>query len=475
MAETLVADLAGIVGNSGVIVAKRDMEGYCTDWFGRFRGEALAVVLPRTAKEVARVLAMCGQAGISVVPQGGNTSVCGGSVPDPGATGAIVLSLTRMNAVRSIDPLTNAIVVDAGCVLANVQQAAEDADRLFPLSLSAEGSCQIGGTISTNAGGTSVLRYGTMRDLVLGLEVALPDGRLWNGLHTVRKDSTGYDLKGLWIGAEGTLGIITGAALKLFPRLRERATAWVAVSSPEAALAVLARLRDRFDTQLVACELMSDAQVRMVYDHIPDTRSPTPGSHPWHLLVEVAETAVTQRLDSALQEALEAAMEAGLVEDAVMSPSLAQAQSFWKIRHALTDALKAAGASLTHDVSVPLGAVPEYIRRTERVLTDRFPQAAGAVVCHLGDGNVHYNLTFQRDFWAALEQPESLAEEVSDAVQDIAMELGGSFSAEHGIGRKYLHSANRYKSDVERELANGLKRWLDPRGIMNPGRTVPSL
>jgi FAD/FMN-containing dehydrogenase len=473
MTEDLIQALTAIVGANGVIADAPGMEGFCTDWFGRFRGTARAVVLPRSTAEVSGVLACCTRLGVPVVPQGGNTSVCGGSVPDGGPARAIVLSLSRMNAVRHVDTLGNAIVVEAGCVLARVQQAAEEAGRLFPLSLSAEGSCQIGGTISTNAGGTAVLRYGTMRELVLGLEVVLPDGRVWDGLRTIRKDSSGYDLKGVWIGAEGTLGIITAAALKLFPQLRERAVAWVALNDPDAALALLAKLRERFDTRLTAFELMSRSQVQLVYDHVERTRSPLAGDHPWHLLLELAETSVTGTLSAALEEALGGAMEKGLAQDAILARSGQQAVDLWHIRHAITDALKAAGASLTHDVAVPLSAVPDYIRRAEQVIASRFPEALATVVCHMGDGNVHYNLTFPRALWSTLSDPEALASQVSDAVQDIAVELGGTFVAEHGIGRKFRKAAGRYKGNVERDIVHGLKRLLDPTGIMNPGRTLP--
>lgn len=468
----IVQTLVALVGANGVIDDGKEMEGFCTDWFGRFTGTALAVVLPRTTEEVASVLKFCNEEGINVVPQGGNTSVCGGSVPESGRSRAIVLSLSRMRQIRSIDTFSNAIVVDAGCILEQVQHAVSEAGKIFPLSLSAEGSCQIGGTISTNAGGTNVVRYGTMRDLVLGLEVVLPDGRIWNGLKTVRKDSSGYNLTGLWVGAEGTLGVITAAALKIFPRLKETSVAWVAVTSPEAALRLLARLSDTFDTRLVAYEMMSGPLVDLVVHHIPDTREPLEQKHGWHILLELAETTDTGDLGSRLEEALGAAMEEGLVADAVVTRSEKQAQDFWRIRHAITDALKDAGASLTHDVAVPLGAVPEYISRVAEIIARDFPQALGTVVCHLGDGNVHYNLTFDRDVWNGFDDGEAMAGRIAQHIQDAAMDLGGTFVAEHGIGRKFLKAVARYKSPVEKELAYGLKQLLDPKGIMNPGRTI---
>ncbi len=470
---TIREALAGIVSPADLLTDADAMKPFVTDWFGRFRGAAQAVVLPRTTEQVAAIVSLCAEAGMPVVPQGGNTSVCGGSVPDAGPPRAVVLSLSRMDAILAVDTATNAIVVEAGCILANIQAAAEQAGRFFPLSLSAEGSCQIGGNIATNAGGTSVLRYGTMRDLVLGLRVVLPDGRIWDGLRTVRKDSSGYDLKGLWIGAEGTLGIITAAALKIFPLPREHAVAWVAVAGPDEALRLLASLRDRFDARLIAFELMSGSKLDMVYEHIPGTRPPLDPGHAWQILLEVAETAETGSLERELEQALGVALENGSVLDATIAQSRQQAADFWRLRHAGTEALKAAGFSLTHDVAVPLGAVPDYIRRVDERVAAQYPQARTTVVCHLGDGNVHYNLTFSRDFWARLDAPETFAEGVSELVQDVAMDLNGSFVAEHGIGRKYRHAATRYKSVTERDIVHGIKSLLDPKGIMNPGRVLP--
>ncbi len=465
--------LGRIVGQADLLTDAAAMGPFCGDWFGRFRGAAQAVVLPRTTEQVAAVVSACSEAGVPIVPQGGNTSVCGGSVPDGGVARAVVLSLSRMDAILDIDTATNAIVAESGCILANIQAAAEQAGRFFPLSLSAEGSCQIGGTISTNAGGTSVLRYGTMRDLVLGLRVVLPDGRIWDGLRTVRKDSSGYDLKGLWIGAEGTLGIITAAALKIFPLPRERLVAWVAVAGPEMPLRLLAAFRERFDARLVAFELMSRSKLRMVYDHIPDTRPPLDPDYEWQILLEVAETTQTDMLSRELEQALGAALEEGHVVNATIAQSAQQAADFWRLRHAGTEALKAAGFSLTHDIAVPLGAVPDYIRRVDERVAVQYPEAQTTVVCHLGDGNVHYNLTFSRDYWSRLEAPEVFAEGVSELIQDIAMDMNGSFVAEHGIGRKYRHAATRYKSATERDIVYGIKSLLDPKGIMNPGRVLP--
>ena len=434
MTDRLTTALTTAIGPGGVIAAADDMAPFCTDWFGRYRGSARCVVLPRATAEVAAAVRLCAEHGVPIVPQGGNTSVCGGSVPDDDGR-AVVISLSRMNKVRGLDRATNAITVEAGCVLQRVQEAAAEADRLFPLSLGAEGSCQIGGNISTNAGGVSVLRYGNMRELVLGLEAVLPDGRVWNGLRAVRKDSTGYDLKSLLIGAEGTLGIITAAVLKLFPKPRDKAVAWVALDSVEAAIALLSAMQEAFDTKLTAFELMSRQQVAIVYEHIAGTRSPLDPEHPWVVLIELSDTLAAGGLAAALEDAVGAALERGEVLDAVVARSGQQAQEFWTIRHALSDALRAAGVSLSHDVAVPISAVAEYIIRTERVTRQRFPDAFATVVCHLGDGNVHYNLTFPPATWAALPDPYAFNTEVAGTVQAEAVSLGGTFVAEHGIGR----------------------------------------
>ena len=472
--QDFLAAVTAVVGPAGVITGQHDAAGYYVDRSGRYRGGARCVVLPRTTAQVAGIVSLCLAARVPLVPQGGNTSVCGGSVPDADGA-AVVLNLSRMNAVRSVDAAGNVIVVEAGCVLQRVQEAADGVNRLFPLSLGAEGSCQIGGNISTNAGGVSVLRYGNMRDLVLGLEVVLPDGRIWNGLRAVRKDSTGYDLKGLWIGAEGTLGIITAAALKLFPRPRDRAVAWVALTDPEAAMQLLSVMQEAFDTKLSAFELMSRSQLAMVYQHIADRRSPLDPVHPWCALIELSDTSATGGLGLALEDALAAPLEAGIVLDAIVARSEQQMQAFWQIRHSLSDAMRAAGMTLSHDVAVPISAVPAYIERTQRVAGAAFPDAVTTVVCHLGDGNVHFNLTFPRALWAALPDAPGYAERVAQMVQDGAVELGGTFVAEHGIGRKNRGAVSRYKSEVELSLLHDIKRLIDPAGIMNPGRTLPDV
>ena len=473
MRDELVSRLTDRLGPGAVLTEPGDVEPFCADWFGRYRGQARAVVLPRSTEEVSAAVTLCAAAGAPVVPQGGNTSVCGGSTPDPDGR-SVVVSLSRMNRVRRVDTATNAIVVDAGCVLKRVQEAADAAGRLFPLSLGAEGSCQIGGNVSTNAGGVAVVRYGNMRDLVLGLEAVLPDGQIWDGLRAVRKDSTGYDLKSLLIGAEGTLGIVTGAALKLFPKPRDRAVAWVALPSAEAAIALLSRLQELFDTKLTAFEVMSRSQLAIVWQHVPNTRPPLDPAHPWSALVEVSDTLATAGLAAALEEALAPAIEDGAILDAVLAGSDGQAGELWAIRHSLSDALKAAGQSLSHDVAVPISAVADYIARTDEIARARFPQATPSIVSHLGDGNVHYNLTFPRDYWASLPDPSGFTADVARTVQESAVALGGTFVAEHGIGRKNLASVARFKSPVELATLQAIKRSLDPAGLFNPGKTIPA-
>jgi FAD/FMN-containing dehydrogenase len=457
--------LRAIVGAARVLTAAQEVAPFCTDWRGRYTGNARCVVLPGSTDEVAAVVRACADAGVAIVPQGGNTGLCGGATP----TGdEVVIVLTRLNRIRAIDPDNNSITVEAGCTLHAVQEAAREAGRLFPLSLAAEGSATIGGNLSTNAGGVQVLRYGNARDLTLGLEVVLADGRVWNGLRGLRKDNTGYDLKHLFIGAEGTLGLITAATLKLFPRPRAQATAWVAVPDPAAAVALLGRLRDAAGDNVTAFEIVGRPALELVLRHIPNARDPLLGKPEWQLLVELSGARAD--LAATLESALEAAAEAGLVADAVVASSEAQTAALWALRENVSEAQKIEGVSIKHDIAVPVSRIAEFITRADAALRKDFP--AVRIVCfgHIGDGNLHYNQSradadSNADFIARTDA-------VNRVVHDLVHELGGSISAEHGLGQLKREEVLRYKSPIEMDMMRAVKQALDPDGRMNPGKLL---
>ncbi len=474
----ILEQLAAIVGQAAVITDAQDAAPYATDWRKRYFGKPLAVVKPASTGEVAAVMRLCAQTRTAVVPQGGNTSLCGGATPLaaedasrllPGSA-QIVLNLSRMNRVRAVDTVNNTITAEAGCVLANLQQAAADADRLFPLSLAAEGSCEIGGNLSTNAGGTAVLRYGNARDLVLGLEVVLPDGQVWDGLRGLRKDNTGYDLKQLFVGAEGTLGVITAAVLKLYPRPRARATALVALESPAHALQLLSHIQGACGDRLTGFELMSAFCLALVAKHYPATRLPFAAAHPQYVLLELSDTASAANLDAALHDALAAASEAGLVLDAAVAASEAQAAALWALRENIPEAQVHEGKQIKHDISVPISRIAEYIAVTDAELQRAFPGVRLVTFGHLGDGNLHYNIAPP----AGGDEDAFMARagEVSRVVHDSAVRFSGSISAEHGLGQYKRGEILRYKSPLEMELMRRIKAALDPQGIMNPGKVL---
>jgi len=456
----LAQALAGIIGPANVLTAHEDTAPYLRDWRRQYSGPALCVARPANTPEVAAVVAACIERGVAIVPQGGNTGLCGGSVPT-GARQELVLSLSRMNRVRALDPLNNTITVEAGCVLAAVQQAAAESGRFFALSLAAEGSCQIGGNLSTNAGGVNVLRYGNAREQVLGIEVVLPDGRVWDGLRALRKDNTGYDLKQLFIGAEGTLGIITAAVLRLFPAPTASATAWLAVDDPSRAVELLARLREGIGDRLSAFELISDDCLKAVLAHVPEARAPLPRAHPWHVLVELADSGASAELLGRVEQLLAQASEAGTLRDAALAQSVEQARAFWRIRETIPEAQF---TNVKHDISVPVSRTPEFIERAGRALAAKFPQARPYVFGHVGDGNLHYNVG-----------PESLVKEraaVNRIVYETVHALTGSISAEHGLGQLKREEILGQKSALEMELMRALKRAIDPQGLMNPGKVL---
>jgi len=474
----IIERLHTLVGDAGLITDAQDTAPYATDWRKRYFGKPLAVVKPATTQEVAAVVKLCAETRTAVVPQGGNTSLCGGATPlaaeDAGRFGAggrqIVLKLSRLARIRAVDAVNNTITVEAGCVLANVQQAAAAADRLFPLSLAAEGSCEIGGNLSTNAGGTAVLRYGNARDLVLGLEVVLPDGQIWDGLRGLRKDNTGYDLKQLFVGAEGTLGIITAAVLKLFPKPRARATALVALASPAKALQLLSHMQGVCGDRLTGFELMSAFCLELVARHYRATRLPFAQAYPEYVLLELSDTASAESLDATLQGALAEASERGLALDAAVAASEAQAAALWALRENIPEAQVQEGKQIKHDISVPISRIAEYIAVTDAELQRAFPGVRMVTFGHLGDGNLHYNIAppagGDEDAFIAR------AREVSRVVHDSAARFGGSISAEHGLGQYKREEVLRYKSPLEMELMRRIKAALDPQGIMNPGKVL---
>lgn len=420
------------------------------------------------------VLSFCNERSIPVFPQGGNTSVCGGSVPSEDGQG-IVVSLERLNAIREVNPANNSMTVEAGCVLAAVQEAARAADRYFPLSLGAEGSCQIGGNLATNAGGTSVVRYGNTRDLVLGIEAVLPDGRIYSGLRTLRKDNSGYDLKNLFIGSEGTLGIVTAATLKLFPSAPTMVTAMFSLENIEHASALGARLQKNFEGELVALELMSLSETEIVLRHIPGSRCPLGQRGLWQLIVELTSSASSESLTDELNSCVEAAILDGTIRDAVIASSEKQRQEIWHLRHNVTEANKREGMGLTHDIAVPVYKIAEFVNAAGAMVESKYPDATVVIVGHIGDGNLHYIVMLPHEHWRAIEDKADYQSRLAHDLYDIAIPMGGTFSAEHGIGSLHLQEMAKYKGRVELELMWQVKRTLDPIGIMNPGRVLPSL
>ena len=465
----LIARLGAVVGPGGLVTDPAEMAPYLTDWRDLYRGRAVAVVRPASTGEVAAVVHLCAETRTPIVPQGGNTGMCGAATPDASGN-AIVMASGRMNRIIELDVLNNTMTVEAGCILANIQQAALDADRFFPLSLGAEGSCQIGGNLATNAGGSNVLRYGNTRDLVLGLEVVIADGRVWNGLRGLRKDNTGYDLKHLFIGAEGTLGIITKAVLKLFPRPRSSVTAIAAVRSAEAAVELLALLRRHCGDRVSGFEILSRNCLDMVLRQIPGTRDPLPQAEPWYILTELTDTREGSAIRTEFESALAAGIEHKLVSDAVIAASQQQAQAMWRLRDTIPDAARIEGLVYRHDVAVTVSRIPEFIATASSALETRFPGVRIICFGHVGDGNLHFNA-----FVPGRERadPEArAATDVNRVVHDIVYRFGGSMSAEHGIGQAKRGELERYKGGVELELMRALKQTLDPHDLMNPGKVL---
>ncbi len=468
---SLIDDLTSSLGPGAVLTDQSDVAAYCTDWRGTGSGRPLCVVRPSSTAEVSATVRRCHEAGVAVVPHGGGTGLSGGALPDDSGT-QVVLSLARMRQVRSVDAAGDTVTVEAGVVLAEVQAAAEAVDRLFPLSLGSEGSCTIGGNLATNAGGTAVLRYGMARELVLGLEVVLPDGRVWNGLRPLRKDNTGYDLTQLFVGSEGTLGVITAATLRLFPATPRHATAWLGLPSVEAAVSLLPVVRARAGGSLTTYELVSREALDTVLRHVPAARDPFGASSDWYALVELAGAVTDEGLDPGLEAALTAGFEESLVVDAVVAGSPAQRESLWLLREGISEAQNHDGASLKHDVSVPVALLPDLLADTAGRLDAVLPGVRLVTYGHVGDGNVHHNLAAPAG--GSDDDLRAAAGDLADAIYDAVTERGGSISAEHGLGTA-KRDANAARMDpVELDVMRSIKHALDPAGLMNPGKVLPS-
>ncbi|WP_404381731.1 FAD-binding oxidoreductase [Caenispirillum salinarum] len=465
----LLDRITEVVGTKGILTAENDMAPFMAEERGLFVGKALAVVKPGSTEEVAEVVRLCADAGVGIVPQGGNTGLVGGNVPFEHGR-EIVLNTSRLNRIRDIDPVNFTITVDAGVVLETIQQAADEADCLFPLALGAQGSCQIGGNIASNAGGVNVLKYGNTRELVLGLEVVLPDGSIWNNMKSLGKDNTGYALKHLFIGGEGTLGIITGAVLKLFPKPVEQQTALCALDDVADVTKVLSRARALSGDAVTAFELIGRFGMELADRHLDGVSDPFEAPHPWYVLVEFSSSRPDANLRGAFETFLESAFEEGIIADAVIAESLDQGKMFWRLREGLPEAQKHEGASIKHDVSVPVSRVPEFLDRATKAVTEAMPGIRPCPFGHVGDGNIHYNLTQPE----GMDPKEYLGhwDAMNRIVHDIVVDMTGSISAEHGVGRLKVDEIVHYKQAEEIEMMRRIKKALDPKGIMNPGKVV---
>jgi FAD/FMN-containing dehydrogenase len=466
----LLESLARLLGTKGFTAEASEMEPWLVDWRGRYRGAAAAMLSPASAEEAAQAVRLCAGEGAAVVPQGGNSSMVGGATPDSSGA-SLLLSLRRMNRIRSLDPESNFAVCEAGVILSTLHEAALAAGRRFPLTLGAKGSATIGGLVSTNAGGTQVLRFGTMRGLVLGIEAVLPDGSLLDGLAPLKKDNRGYDLKQLLIGAEGTLGVVTAASLKLVPAVAGRAVAWAGVESPEAALALLRHCEAMLGDSVEAFELVPRSSLDLVLRHIPGARAPLAQPREWNVLVESVSSASADEPHRALSAALEGALELGLAADAAIASSESQAEAFWRLRDSISEAERQDGPAAKHDISVEVAAMPSFMTAAAAAVERRFPGTRVDAFGHLGDGNVHFNVRAPQgagDDWLG-----GAGREVSGFIHDLVTAAGGSISAEHGIGTMKVAELGRLGDPARLAAMRAIKRALDPKGIMNPGKLVP--
>ena len=470
-----IQKLAAIVGERGLITDAAGKHPYLTDWRENFLGTALAVVRPASTEEVAGVVRLCAAEKVAIVPQGGNTGLVGGGTPDE-AGREIVLSLNRMNRITDIDPIGYSMTVEAGCILKTIQETAAQHDRLFPLSLAAEGSCTIGGNLSTNAGGVQVLHYGNARHLVLGLEVVTPAGDIWNGLRALKKDNTGYDLRDLYLGAEGTLGIITKAVLKLWPKPKDVATSWIAVPTPESAVALLSGAHAASEDNVTSCELMSRQGIDFVLKHIPGATDPLADKHDWYVLLEWSSSRPRREGEnqSGLREKMEAflgeQMESGQVLDAAIAQNETQARALWALRENHSEAQKREGPSIKHDISVAVSKLPTFMHEGLAAMKQALPECRPVPFGHVGDGNLHFNCQSPPGW----DKPRFMAyhEAISGAVYDLVVGHGGSISAEHGIGLLKVDELAHYRTKIELDAMRAIKRALDPQNIMNPGKVI---
>lgn len=465
----ILARLSAELDASILLTQPDDIAPYVRDWRGIYQGQAVAVLRPRNTEEVSHCVRLCHELRAPISPRGGNTGLCGGATPDQDPRN-VVISLDRMNRIRNIDTLANVMVADAGCILGELQRAAEAEHRFLPLSLAAQDSCVIGGNVATNAGGINVVRYGMTRDLVLGLEVVLPDGEIWNGLNTLRKDNTGYDLKQLFIGAEGTLGIITGVVLKLLPQCTARGVALAAVDNPQHALELFSLLYRSCGQRIQAFEYFTHDCLELVQTHVPQMRSPFDAPYAGYVLIELGDTTDEAGLSALLEEALGEALEQELCVDVAISTSLAQTTQFWRMREEISEAQRADGPHLKHDISLPIGQIPDFMASAAKRVEATRPGTRLFVFGHFGDGNLHYNLS--RPEGAATSWATDEGDALTEVVYEEVIKHGGSISAEHGIGQLKRHAFLEYKDPLALKLMRQIKQALDPHGIMNPGKVL---
>ncbi len=460
-----------LIGDAHVYTAEggEDLTAYIRDWRGKFHGDPLAILRPANTAEVQAIVKLAARTGVALVPQGGNTGMCGAAVPDNSGLQA-VLNLGRLNRIRDIDPKNNTATVEAGCILQTLQEKAAEVNRLFPLSLGAEGSCQIGGNIATNAGGVQVLRYGNMRDLVLGLEVVLPNGEVLDILRGLRKDNTGYDLKHLFIGSEGTLGVITAATVKLYPAPSAKVVAFAGINSIGQAVQLLGGMRGQLGERFSAFELISNDSLSLVQNYFPDTPDLLNAPYPWYILMEAADGGDEQTLRDAMQDALMACLEAGDLLDVVLASNLAQAKTLWTVRENITHAQQMDGGNIKHDISLSISDIPAFVDDILLQLEHAFPGARPIVYGHLGDGNLHFNVAAPLSVEA--KQWQLLTDDVNKVIHDAISARRGSISAEHGIGQLKRHELELYKTDIELSVMRQIKNALDPSGLMNPGKVI---
>ncbi|AMO72806.1 FAD-binding oxidoreductase [Sphingorhabdus sp. M41] len=467
-----LAQMQSVVGAKGFTSASDDMKPWLTDWRGRYTGAAAALISPATTQETSQILKIANQHAVAIVPQGGNSGMVGGATPDTSGQ-AVILSLRRMNSIRSISADDQLVVCDAGVVLQNLHEALAADGQRFPLTLGGKGSATVGGLISTNAGGTQVLRHGTMRSLVAGIEAVLPDGSIYDGLAALKKDNRGYDLKQLFVGGEGTLGVVTAATLKTVPALVDRCVAWAAVDSTDAAYQLFRFLNKRTSQSLEGFEIVPDSCLKSVLRHIPDTRSPLEGAHHWHVLIEIVRDQPDAQDPGAVTETLLAeALERDLIEDATLATSEQQAEDFWKIRDSISEAERASGPALQHDISVPVPGMARFINEASPIIEAKFPGTTVAAFGHMGDGNVHFHVKAPPGAHAA-NWMRDYSSQITPLVHDLVIAAGGSISAEHGIGQNKRTELERLSSPARLSLLRAIKTAIDPKNIMNPGKLVP--